>query len=86
MATLTKLDRLTINLISEKEMQFKEKVAKLNALNPLAVIESGYSKVFNASMAITSAKQVSAGDELNVYMKDGVVHAHAESVKITEGD
>ena len=85
-ATLTKLDRLTINLISEKEIQFKEKVAKLNALNPLAVLEIGYSKVFTKGKAISSAKQVSAGDELSVYMKDGVVHAHAESVKITEGD
>lgn len=47
--------------------------AKLHALSPLAVMARGYSAVFKDDKTITSLKDVSEGDNLKIYLKDGIV-------------
>jgi len=55
--------------------------ARLNALNPLAVLERGYAVVRHAKTGaiVRSVKQVKAGDPLSVRVKDGEFEVRSES-------
>lgn len=84
--TVSSLSAAANRLVEKREQALMTCVERLNAKNPLSVLSSGYSKVYANGKDIASARDVGAGDELTVYMKDGVVYAKTLSVKITEGE
>ncbi len=59
------------NLISVKELQFKNVAELIDAYNPLKILERGYSAVYMNGALITSVKSVNKGDEITVKMSDG---------------
>ncbi len=61
-------------LLDSKGQHFRGITGRLNALNPLAILERGYSVSFNEKgEIIKSAKQVSAGDPLRTRFHKGSV-------------
>ena len=82
----TRMERI----LNAKRSEFQYKTAKLEALNPLAVVARGYSTVFDhKGSLIKSVSQVKAGDEISISLADGKIYAHVqkiESDKIQEGE
>ncbi|MCD7033209.1 exodeoxyribonuclease VII large subunit [Metabacillus sp. GX 13764] len=70
-----KLQREMQITISQKQTGFSAVLAKLNALNPLAIMERGYSVVYKEEKLIKKLDQVEEGDRLKVMLQDGYVHA-----------
>lgn len=62
-------------IIFEKEHALSEKAAVISALNPLSVLDRGYSIVYKNGKALISAEQVSSGDEICIKFKDGEITA-----------
>lgn len=58
--------------IIDKRSMFQHTLTKLNALNPLNVMERGYSLVYDEKQKlIKSVKQIQPGDSVKVELKDG---------------
>jgi len=47
--------------------------AKLHALSPLAVMSRGYSAVFKDGKTITKLQDIQEGDNIKIYLQDGIV-------------
>lgn len=67
-------DRFT-KLVSEKEYNLSEKAAVISALNPLSVLMRGYSITYKDKKVISSASEVSAGDEIQIRLNNGKITA-----------
>ena len=66
------MTRAMNNSIQSKEQKFSATLSKLSILNPLNIMERGYSITFNRDdQLIKSRKQVQPGDEISVVLKDG---------------
>lgn len=81
------LDMLTAQLQKSAELIFKEKVhqaelmtEKLNALNPINILQRGYSLTKKENIFIKSAKQINTGDKLNIILADGEVIAEVKEI------
>ena len=70
-----KLDSLYRGAISEKEATFGKNLAKINALNPLAVLSRGYSVVQKDGAVTSSVSELSVGDTVSVRFADGEIDA-----------
>ena len=74
----TRMERI----LEAKRAEFQYKTAKLEALNPLAVVARGYSTVFDSKgVLVKSVTQVKTGDEISVSLMDGKVYAHAQKIE-----
>ncbi|WP_042346040.1 exodeoxyribonuclease VII large subunit [Bacillus massiliigorillae] len=66
------LKRLMKTNIQTKEQKFVSTMSKLNVLNPLNIMERGYSIAFDKQQnVIKSNQQVDIGDSISVVVKDG---------------
>ncbi len=70
-----KLDSLYRGVLSEKESVFGKSIAKINTLNPLAVLSRGYSIVQKNGTVISSVLEVGVGDIVSVRLGDGEISA-----------
>ena len=78
-----KLDLITEKKIDKTKTALIASLSKLEALNPLAVVARGFGVVTDAhGGTIKSAEEVSIGDTVNVKMKDGVLTATVENIKL----
>ena len=69
-------------LLAKKRALFVRDTAKLDALNPLAVITRGYSAVFNEEgTLIKSISQAKEGDALSFMLTDGQIHAEVTAIE-----
>jgi len=66
--------------LNKKESLFKVLVAKVEAANPLKLLTEGYSKITKDGKNITSAKQLKAGDNVDVFVSDGKLSAKIEKI------
>jgi len=65
-------ERAIANQVSKRGNLLAIKIAKLNALNPLAILDRGYSICFDSSQnVIKDAQQVNQGDRVSVKMAQG---------------
>lgn len=72
-------------LLAKKRALFARDTAKLEALNPLAVISRGYSAVFNESGALVkSISQTKEGETLSFMLTDGKIHATVSAIEETK--
>ena len=60
-------------LLNDKIHQLKNLNSRLNALNPLSLLNKGYSLVYKDDDIITSIDQVSTDDLITVNLKDGQI-------------
>lgn len=82
------LDGLTNRLITTTNYQvgrhqdrFTSTLRILTSLNPLQIIERGYSIVYREDEVQKSAEQLNKGDSLQIKMHDGIVNVTVESVR-----
>jgi exodeoxyribonuclease VII large subunit len=76
----SELERAGVSVVRDKRMQFTEKVAKLEALNPMSVLTRGFSAVYKDSKLLKSVSDVQKGDTVTVRMKDGTLKAKCTDV------
>ena len=60
--------------VSLKCGEFSAILAKLDALNPMKVMQRGYAITYKNGEAITSVSSVEQGDELNIRLADGTLN------------
>jgi exodeoxyribonuclease VII large subunit len=70
-----KLDTLYRGVVSDKESEFGKNLAKINALNPLAVLSRGYSIVQKNSAVASTVDALNVGDTISVRLADGEIDA-----------
>jgi exodeoxyribonuclease VII large subunit len=87
LAALTeRLSRAVNQDISLKRNRFQSTVRMLKALNPLDVMERGYSIVYQNDEVTKSVRSLESGDSIQIQMQDGTVAAKVETVTIREGE
>ena len=73
-------------VLNEKKMKLAKRSTGLDALSPLGTLARGYSYVTGDGGVIKSAKNVHAGDKVDIVLSDGRFSAIADEVEInTEG-
>ncbi len=79
-----KLNGAEESILSEMKHRLSAEVGRLNALNPLAVLERGYSAVYNQGdgSLVKSVSQVKEGDLLTFQTTDGEIDAEAKAVRV----
>ena len=70
------------HLLSSNTDNFRTVVGKLNALNPLSILERGYSVCLNHSTReiVRSANEIKAGDKVEVKLNNGELVCEVEQV------
>ena len=76
----TRLDDMMTALLTNKKNAFSDKIARLEALSPLAVLSRGYSAAFSDDKVIKSVVDVNPGDKLKIVVSDGTVYSTVDSV------
>ena len=56
-------------------------VTKLNALNPLKLLEAGYARVYKGTQSVSGIDEISIGDSVNVVMSGGYASAEITAVR-----
>jgi exodeoxyribonuclease VII large subunit len=69
-----------------QKKDFAQKISRLNALSPLAVMERGYSLVYEKKKLIKSVKQLKKGDTLKINVKDGKITAAVTELEETNNE
>lgn len=79
------LERAAIKQMNEKRLQLSNTVTTLNALNPLKVMERGYSLVYNEEQKLVkSIHQVGPGDTIKVRLTDGSLDCQVWGIEESE--
>ena len=74
-----------VKILENKEYQFNILLKTITVLNPMKLLESGYSIVKNKDEVITSIKLVKVNDNIDINLKDGKLVAKVVS-KETKND
>ncbi|MBI5975317.1 exodeoxyribonuclease VII large subunit [Staphylococcus canis] len=74
------------NQLKHKKQQFIQNLTSLNNLSPTNTMLRGYSIVHKDKQVITSAKDLSENDSIEVTMKDGSIDALIKKVRWQEND
>lgn len=77
-----KLLKEPTKILENKEYQFNLLLKTVTILNPMKLLDSGYSIVKNKNEVITSVKLVDINDVINVALKDGTLEAKVVSKEI----
>lgn len=66
------LNRVMVSIVAEKDRGFRQKIATLDALNPLKIMDRGYSLVYdNEGKLVKSVDKIKKDDRLKVQVADG---------------
>lgn len=76
-----RLSKRMYAILKQKEQHLIQKVEILNNLSPTQTMLRGYSIVKKGNEVITSRKQLTKGDEIEIMMKDGSIDAIIEKVR-----
>ncbi|AZB43528.1 exodeoxyribonuclease VII large subunit [Bacillus sp. FJAT-42376] len=71
--TVRALTREMSQILAGKQKEFQHSLEKLNALNPLRIMERGYSLVYKEDRLIKSVNGTSEGDKVTVRLQDGTL-------------
>ena len=81
-----RLDTLINERYSLSESTFKLACARLEGVNPLAVLARGYSAVENErGEIVSSAKEISVGDKIKIRLSDGTLDAVVDKIDEKRG-
>ena len=81
------LNRAMAAVFVKKDGEFRQKVAALEALNPLKVMSRGYSLVYNEEgNLVKSVGNVRKNDRLKVQMSDGSLYCHVSDIERKKED
>ncbi|GGB50945.1 exodeoxyribonuclease VII large subunit [Fictibacillus barbaricus] len=64
--------------VRQHQTDFSNKISRLSSLNPLAIMDRGYSLTYKQGKKelVKSVKQVKAGEALTIKLKDGQIDCH----------
>ncbi|MCM3716751.1 exodeoxyribonuclease VII large subunit [Fictibacillus phosphorivorans] len=70
--------------IRQYQMNFSNKISRLTALNPLAIMDRGYSLTYKKGKKelVKSVEQVHSGDSLTIKLKDGQIDCHVTGTEV----
>ena len=74
-SVLKKAEKSVLGSLYSKREALSVAAAKLHALSPLSVMARGYSAVFKDGKTVTELKNVSEGDNIKIYLKDGILNS-----------
>ncbi len=80
-------DRLSssIKIVVDKELNRLEKLKlKLDLLNPITILDKGYSIVYHNNKIIKDISCVNENDEINIMVKNGIIVSNVKGVKKNE--
>jgi len=75
-----RLDERMRRRLTEQQMAFSARVAQLDALSPLKVMQRGFSLVYAEGQIVKSVEQFATGDRLVVRLSDGSATARVEQI------
>ena len=73
------------NVIINEREQLVLQSARLEALNPLARLASGYSVTRKDGQTVHSVEQVTVGDSLEILLQDGILHVTTDQISSIKG-
>lgn len=68
------------NIIDRNASKVELLMAELKSKNPLTILEKGYAKLSKNSKTISSINEISNGDLLDMYLKDGKVKVEVKDI------
>ncbi|WNS74177.1 exodeoxyribonuclease VII large subunit [Bacillus sp. DTU_2020_1000418_1_SI_GHA_SEK_038] len=69
------LNKIILNILAAKEKDFSHKIATLEALNPLKIMDRGYSLVYTKEEnLVKSVKQIKENDQVKIKVPDGIIN------------
>ncbi|SOC36132.1 exodeoxyribonuclease VII large subunit [Ureibacillus acetophenoni] len=83
--TTNLLTRSILKLLSNKKESFSSTIRTLEALNPLTIMNRGFSVTFKEDKVIKSVSQLSVNDEITVQLQDGKARAKIIDTQVNEG-
>ena len=75
------LDSMFDGIVGKKREKLSLAVARLELMNPLAVLGRGYSMVQKDSSVVSSVAQLACGDHVSIRLSDGTVKATVDLVE-----
>lgn len=84
MTLRSRLDARMRQQWQQKQLQFASRLAHLDALSPLKVMQRGFSLVYSGDQLVKSVNQFASGDELVVRLSDGSATARVERIEREE--
>ncbi|MER2088789.1 MAG: exodeoxyribonuclease VII large subunit [Sporosarcina sp.] len=82
-------ERLTRGVQQDVRMRsdrFHASVRMLKALNPLTIMERGYSIVYHNNEVANSVHSIKIGENIQIRLQDGIADATVQSITINEGE
>ena len=82
-------ERLTRGVHQDVRIQsdrFHASVRMLKALNPLTIMERGYSIVYQDNEVANSAKSLEVGGNIQIRLQDGTAEATVQTITMNEGE
>ena len=74
-SVIKKAEKAVMEKVYSNKEALSVAAAKLHALSPLNVMARGYSAVFKDGKTVTELKDVNPGDNVKIYLKDGIVNS-----------
>ncbi|MFS0575145.1 exodeoxyribonuclease VII large subunit [Sporosarcina sp. 179-K 3D1 HS] len=81
-----RLTRAAFQEIKGKDESFKATIRTLQALNPLAVMDRGFSILYQNGKVANSVRQLGVGDEIEIRLQDGMVEAKVQTINVQDGE
>jgi len=82
------LESKLMNIVTKKielnKRDFSHRLDKLNVLNPLNIMQRGYSVTYKGLFPITSVNDLNVGDDVTIRMQDGKVSASINHLERSE--
>jgi len=79
-----RLDERMNAALKQRKLEFASRLAHLDAVSPLKVMQRGYSLVYSGDQLVKSVEQFATGDELMVRLSDGSATARVERIEREE--
>ena len=82
-------ERLTRGVQQDVRMRsdrFHASVRMLKALNPLTIMERGYSIVYQNNEVANSAKSLEVGENIQIRLQDGTAEATVQTITMNDGE
>ncbi len=79
-----KVNDLLIHSVELKGKQLQSLIEKAIILNPLNLMSKGYAIVYQNKRVVSSVKDISQKDSLEIRLKDGTITTNIEKVKLSE--
>ena len=79
--TTNTINQAYVNFLVSQKNELRLAISKINSLNPLSVMERGFSVVTKNQKIITSKKQVKKGDTVEVKFQDGIMSCIVDEVQ-----